>query len=613
MQFARQAQQPDITHLNFGSDTKQDELFLRGTLKYNPSDKLSIRIKGTFTNTKFIGGPSYFSDIVSCPYGTPQRPSEDPGNCLNDGVGYTSRLSNAFLALNPLLENANGSRNNRQILLSSSIDYKVNDVLKLTSVTGYYDVKERLTSNGGYGPVSNNGFAVRYRNRQFSEELRLASDFGGQLDFLLGGFFENRSLYTKTYIGNPTTLAQFPLEWTRQNQKSYSLFGQMIFRPTEQVELTAGGRWTHETKRLLEYNVATFNAAANGFNAPVDVTKLAAYPGSPNPRLQFNNFSPEVTLTYKPQNNLMVFASFKKGFKSGGFDAGYTAGAILGNPLRDQTFDPEKVTGVELGLKSELADRQIMLNLVGYWYDYKDLQVSTFDTIARAYTTQNAAKARIQGVELETQYRPNSVPGLNLHASLAYNNAKFGAYQADCFAGQTAALGCNQTFVASPNQATPPATAFQLNGVFGQYTTQNLTGRRLRKAPEFSANFGGYYEFPMWDGVMFSMSTDVAYSSAYNYGVTYQYFANQRAFAKLDATLRMFADNKSWEIAMIGRNLTNKRNLVNGIDRTGTGGAKGSTQPTCAAIGQTGCQFLPDLIGTAALPRTFAVQLTYKY
>lgn len=586
------------TPTNISRFPKQDEVFLRGSVNFTPSDQLSFRVKGTYTNTKMQGGPSFFSDITYCPYGAPQRPGEDAGNCQNDGVVYTSAFSPAFMATSPLLEGTAGSRNNRQILLTGTMEYKLDDTLTFTAVSGYYDVKERLTSNGGYGPVSNNGFGVRYRNRQFSQEVRLASDLGGAFDFLIGGFYEDRNLYTKTYIGNPSTLARFPLEWTRQNQKTTSVFGQFMVRPAERLELTVGGRYTHETKNLLEYNVATFNTVTNAFNAAVDVTKLAAYPGSPTPRLNFDNFSPEATLTFKPSDELMVFASFKTGYKSGGFDGGYTAGGILGNPARDQNFAPEKVTGGELGLKSQLMGRQLTLNLTGYWYDYKDLQVSTFDTIARAYTTQNAARARVRGVELETRFRPDGIPGLNLHTSIAWNDAKFREYLADCYAGQNQAAGCNQIF----------------NTTTGRFTTQNLAGRRLRKAPEWAINAGGYYEFPVGTGLMASVSADMAYSSGYTFGVAYQPWAFQPAFAKIDATMRLFTEDKRWELALIGRNLTNKRNQINGVDRTGTGGGKGTTDPACtAATGQVGCQLLPDLIGTATLPRTVALQLTFKY
>lgn len=590
---------------------KQEELFLRGTLLFEPSDRLNIRLKGTYTDTDMIGGSSFFSDITACPYGVAQRPFEDASNCQNDGVIFTSQLPPDFMALSPYLENPHGNRNNEQVLLTGTIEYDLTDALSLTSVTGYYDVRERLTSNGGYGPVSNNGFAVRFKNEQISQELRLASDFDSQLNFLLGGFFENRKLYTLTFIAVPGINFVLPLESTNQEQDTYSVFGQLLWNPTDQIEVTVGGRYTHEIKKLLDYTVEPFGGT------PVDVTQLPAYPDT---KRTFNNFSPEVTVTYKPHSDLMLFASFKKGFKSGGYDAGYTNGAILADPARGQTFGPEKVTGGEIGMKSRLADQQLTFNLTAYWYEYKGLQVSVFDTISRAFKLQNAAKARVRGIELETQFDPRSIPGLNLHAAASVNDAKYREYEGDCYAGQTVAQGCNLAFNPIADQANPPLGAALVDGLYGFYTAQDLSGRRLRKAPVFTANVGGYYEFPVISGLLMSFGADLNYSSKYNVGTQLQPIAVQPAFAKIDATLRVFSEDKRWELALIGRNLTNKRNLVNGIDRTGTGGVagvsaatKGNNLPSCTDAGQAGCSALADLIGTPALPRTVALQATFRY
>ena len=580
----------------------QKELFFRGTLTWKPSDRVSVRLKATFTDTDVVGGSSNFSDITTCPYGTPQRPGEDAGNFRNDGQILLEQLPASFLALSGYLENPTGNRNNNQSLLSGQVDWNVTDTLKLTSVTGYYSVSEKLTSNGGYGPYSNNGFAVLFNTEQVNQELRLASSYDGPINFLLGGFYEDRKLYTLTMIGvpfagpfaNPTgfTNIRLPIESTNQKQESYSGFGQLMFDPIDQVQLTVGARYTHENKILQDYTVTPVVAGA--YSTPVDVTKNPLY-GSK--RLSYNDFSPEVTLTWKPATDMMLFASYKEGFKAGGFDAGYTNNAFAANPSRSQVFLPEHVKGGEVGFKSRFADRQVTFNLTGYWYDYKGFQVSVFDTISRAFRLQNAGSARVRGIEAELRYSPNSVPGLSLHATGAYNDAKYRRFDnADCYQGQTQALGCNLGV---------------LNGV--ARTAQDLSGQRLRKAPEFAATFGGYYETLVTDGLMMGLSVDGSYSGAYEYGTNYQPLAYQRAYAKLDATWRLFSEDKRWELAVIGRNLTNKRNLINGIDRTGTGSGKGTTLPSCTGINQTGCAALSDLIGTPTLPRTVAVQVSFKY
>ena len=576
---------------------RQKELFLRGTLAYEPSDRLRVNLKGTFTRTHIIGGPSYFTDVTYCPYGTPQ---ETPAlnDCRNDGTIYTSLLPAAYPGISQFnLKDRHGARFNKQALFAGTAEYQLADDLSLTSVSGYYWVGERLMSNGSYQVTPNYAFAVKFNTHQFTEELRLASSFKSPLNFLVGGFYENRTLFTGTQLGVPSLLINlYDIETTHQRQISYSGFGQLLFDVTPQLQITAGGRYTHEIKKLLDYTV--YQPASVYPNSPIDVTQQATYPGSPDPRLTFNNFSPEATVTYRPTSDLMVFVSYKKGFKSGGFDAGYTAGAIL-SPARQaqgQTFQPEKVSGFEGGFKSEFLDRQLIFNLTGYWYNYDNLQVAVFDTQIHAFKTQNAAKARIKGLELQTSFNPRSLPGFNLHASAALNDAKFRDYLGDCYAGQTQSLGCNLV----------------LNDLTGRYTSQDLAGTRLRKAPKVTATFGGYYEVPVTAGVMFSLSSDVEYSDGYITSTNYNPDTFQKSFAKIDASARIFTEDKRWEFAVIGRNLTNKRTLINANDRNSTGGGKGGTV-SCTTLAQTGCDRLPDITATPTLPRTVALQLTWHY
>ncbi len=597
---------------------KQEEVFLRGTIAFKPVEGFRWRLKGTYTHTDIEGGPSYYSDVVACPYGVGQGLVDSASNCSNDGRILTSQLPPAFLALDPYLgANGNGYRDNKQLLVTNTFDFDLTDALTFTSVTGYYRIRERLASNGGYSVSSVNGFSVVFDQDQITQELRLRSSFDGPLNFLVGGFYEFRKLYTRTFIGNPLLQAQgqprpfweFPLESTNQKHDSFSAFGQLLWKPSDPFEITVGGRYTHEIKNLIDFTVRPVGGV------PTDVTQLPAYPGGPQPQLTFDNFSPEVTVSYRPAPDVLLFASYKRGFKSGGFDAGFTGGAILANPARRQTFEPEKVKGFEGGVKSELFDRQLTLNLTGYWYDYNNLQVSAFDTTARAFVTQNAARARIRGLELETRFRPDAVPGLSLHASAALNDAKFREYLGACYNGQNVALGCNQVFQPAAVQNPIPAGAVLVNGQYGYYTSQDLSGRRLRKAPKWSINAGAYYETPVSQGFMMSLSADVAYSSGYDTGTAYQPLAYQDAFAKVDATMRLFTEDKQWELALIGRNLTNVRNLIAGIDRTGTGSSttKGSNLPLCTSIAGTGCNKLSDILGTPMQPRSVALQLTYRY
>ncbi|GAB3103311.1 TonB-dependent receptor [Aestuariicella hydrocarbonica] len=582
---------------------QQEDMFLRGTFTLDPIDELRISLKGTYADTEIDGATSYFSDITHCPYGNPQELYPVAGNCKNDGEIITSQIPGEVLALNPQLK-SNGHRDSEQTLISATVEFDLTESLTLTSVTGYYDAEEELSSNGGYGLAPSNVYAVNYENEQISEELRLASNFSGPFNFLMGGFYEERELYTDTYIVIPTVAAptcplcfELPFETTSQDQESYSFFAQLLFDFTEQIELSVGGRYTHETKEVTEYTIiaeSPFDPAPVLKGTPIDVLGLPTYPG--DTKLDFSNFSPEVTLTYKPFENMMYFASYKEGYKSGGFDGSYTAGAVLTKGVN--SFDPEEVSGFELGLKSSLMDKQVIFNATAYWYDYQDLQVATYDTAARSFGTGNAAEATVRGIELETKYYPQAAPGLELHATANFNDAEFDEFFAQCYKSQSQALGCDNDI--------DPSTGFG--------NTQDLSGVQLRKAPEFTATVGGYYETSLASGLMMSFSSDLFYSGKYNYGTDYQPYTEQQSFFKLDASMRIFSEDNHWELALIGRNLSDERNLVNGIDRTGTGGAYGTTSPVCSSLPATGgCIAAADVIGTPTRGRTLTLQATYRY
>lgn len=582
---------------------KQEDLFLRGTFAADPVDQLRITVKGTYADTEIDGATSYFSDITYCPYGDPQELYPIAENCKNDGKIFTAEIPDEVLALNPQLKSS-GHRDSEQTLLSATIEWDMSESLTLTSVTGYYDAEEELSSNGGYGLAPSNVYAVNYENEQTSQELRLASNFDGWFNFLIGGFYEERELFTDTYIVIPTVAApvcptcfELPYEATSQDQESYSYFAQFLFDLTDQLELSLGGRYTHETKEVTDYTIiaeSTFDPAPVIQGTPVDVLALPSYPG--DTKLDFSNFSPEVTLTYKPTDNMMYFASYKEGYKSGGFDGSYTAGAVLSNGVN--SFDPEEVSGYEVGFKSTLMDKQLTFNATAYWYDYEDLQVATYDTAARSFGTGNAAKSRVRGIELEAKYYPQEAPGLELHASANFNDAEFREFFAQCYKSQSQAMGCNNDI--------DPITGFG--------NTQDLSGEQLRKAPKFTATVGGYYEAPLVANWMLSFSTDVFYSGKYNYGTDYQPYTEQDSFVKVDSSIRIFSDDNRWELALIGRNLTDRRNLVNGIDRTGTGGDYGTTAPVCSSLPATGgCIPAADVIGTPTRGRTVTLQATYKY
>src|SRR5690606_9284697 len=130
----------------------------------------------------------------------------------------------------------------------------------------------------------------------------------------------------------------------------------------------------------------------------------------------FEQFTPRMSISYEPRRDLNFYASYGKGFKSGGFDM---RGDVVLTPTTVNGYNPEKIVSYEVGMKGAFLDRTLFLNLAGYFANYKDQQVtiqspSAGGTGAIASFVDNAGKAEIYGFEAEARI----VPSRNFSANL---------------------------------------------------------------------------------------------------------------------------------------------------------------------------------------------------
>ena len=206
----------------------------------------------------------------------------------------------------------------------------------------------------------------------------------------------------------------------------------------EQLEVTVGGRYSHEKKRLP----LVMSGGGLGETYPVaiptpilDDTTIVNLAKSKD---TWKDFSPEITASYRPNRNLTIFASYKQGFLSGGFNSSSVSFNDAAN--LDLSYDPQTIEGFEAGVKSALFDNTLFLNFAAYTYKVDDLQVSQF-TNATA-TIRNAGAVKIKGVEADFTYN-TPVDGLTIRGAAAYNKGKYSSFpDAPCYNGQTPAQGC---------------------------------------------------------------------------------------------------------------------------------------------------------------------------
>ena len=359
-------------------------------------------------------------------------------------------------------------RNKRQTwAVTGTLDVGLTDVFTLKSITNYRkfynNPLQDLDVSSVVEPTRHNNYS---RGHQFSEEMQLSFD-ARRLKGLVSAYYFDEYLFGDNRIGlNPGIDVDPALQSIRVRfmgdvkVKSYALFGQATYDLTDQFAVTLGARYTHEKR--------TGNS--------VTTTPAGSFPSSPGG--SFNNFSPRVSLEWRPMADVLAFATYSKGFKSGIILTGQT------NPI----LHPETVENWEAGIKSSFFDRMLTLNLTGFTSKFKNLQVGKSVPSASGTSIntifENAAAAKSSGVELEATLRP--VHGLKISVAGGYLDAKFEDYLS------SNPLELNQT---------PPSP------------TLSLKGKRLVQAPKWTTNLRASYEAEMEDGATLTFAGDLDYKS----------------------------------------------------------------------------------------------------
>jgi len=238
-----------------------------------------------------------------------------------------------------------------------------------------------------------------------------------------------------------------------------------------------------------------------------------------------------------------LFGSYKKAFKSGSF-------SIATPPVRglDNSFGDEEVKGGEIGLKSRLLDRTLLFNISAYDYKYTGLQVGNVEPVQGGIPvikTVNAGSATSKGVEAEVVYHPPQIPALSLHGDIAYNDSRYNKLNnIPCFGGQRIAEGCDLVF----SQAQ--------NGGLGGFTAQDVSGLPLIRAAKWQANFGFDWETDVGRDMKLIVVNSQQYSSRQLVNLALPIY--QKGFIKADLSFILQGPRDRWELALIGRNLTNR-------------------------------------------------------
>lgn len=293
--------------------------------------------------------------------------------------------------------------------------------VELTSITAYrrLNLDERDDLDGTTLPFQ--VYLADESGKQFSQELRLSYD-SDSFKLLAGAFYSNENVdRTETITFGPASLLTVlagptPLVWdfgVGLKSKSYALFGQAVWNPTDRLSLTVGARYSWDEKDVL-FDTRT--------TVPVGISNYRQAAAR-----KWNSFDPSVSLSYDLAEDVMAYMSYTSGYKSGAFQFIATSAAVA-----QQVAEPEEVDSYELGLRSTLFDRRLRLNIAGFSMDYTNLQQLRLVDVGGGVTRVligNAGDSRIRGFEAEG--RAAFDDSWSLDFSYGYLDAKFKTYVFD--------------------------------------------------------------------------------------------------------------------------------------------------------------------------------------
>ena len=531
---------------------------------------------------------------------------------------------------------------------SSSLDmaYKFSD-FTLKSITGFADFQVERTADSD---MSASQVFIDYqltKAKTFSQELQILSGGKGPLGYVAGYYYFKDKLRGTLYsvqqpriirseaLTAPLTLAQNggaffddPIAETESN----ALYAQFSFKASDQLTFTLGARRTEDKKNFKFANtnsIAPRNASGArdatlinfatplppnsaygsagtsncvpargpGFNCdPADPTVLL---GATYDEKTFTKSTGRAAVDYKVDKNQLLYATYSTGFRSGGFNSGQALEAV-------RTFLPEEVKAFEIGSKNRFLDNSFQLNIAAFNNVYTNLQEQRQVPVGLATisTIFNAAKAKANGVEIESEWR--ATDRLSLGGTLSLLDAKYTSFPDVALpfgtsilvtdASATTATVVNGVTIAPAGQRRVFAPGYSCGLIPGTGGTGqpgaaygcDLTGKRVPYASRYQGALSGSYEIDLPGGGRLIPVGVVTFSSGYFGQPTNAEIEKQAAYTKVDLKLNWEIDRRMG-LQMFVDNAGDKQVINRFV--WGGGGA---------------------LQVSAAPPRTFGVRFTYK-
>lgn len=499
----------------------KDVAAARASLEWDVSDSFSLRFAADYSDDDSLskGGHRQTNGNTSG--------VEPLDNIFDTRAGATQQPSTA------------GIDGNQEVVAEGamvSANWEISDSLTFTSTTAYREDYTESVVDLDSLEAMDFDLQIIYDNQQFSQEFKL----GYSSDRMHGvfGFYyldanaknDFDAILNVAGVGNVGAFSPLTVYTGGDvDTDTWSLFGDLTYDFTEQLSGSAGLRYTTDKRTALVQRLvyAGIGSAAFGTSNPLIATNANF-----EAEKTFNNVSPKIGISWKPKEDMNIYASYSRGFKAGGFDPRSNTNQ---NPNAVNGYDPEVIDATEVGIKTKLADDRIALNLAYFYNDYTDMQIpgsvpydSDGDGINDDFagSVTNAGKAVLSGFEIESTL-------------LATENLSF-----------TLAAGYIDADLKE----------FVLNGA-------NIASQRvIQFTPDWTGNFSTNYSTELSMGGELSVIGTLSYK-----GLTYNFetpdpLVDQEAYTLFDMSIVWNSDDDKYFIGLHGKNLTDEEYKVAGFN-----------------------------------------------
>ncbi len=511
---------------------------------YKPNDDFSIRLIGEYSSEQqSAGAVTTLTSLGLTPDKIRAKLAATGATIAVDPNGLTTAAGGPF------------QTGTRQGAGSAEINWKLGD-FTLTSLTAfrYWQYRSRSDTEGSSADVMYGGYYIQ--DRQWSQELRLAFPRIGNVDAVVGLYYFSQAVDTDQHVdygpeaaawlsGIPDALlpayaklspaiagllAYNNTRWdTIANPltHSYAAFGQVNWHVTPRWNITAGFRETHETKSEDVYRPIPVSQSTG-----LPVAALAGQAAGPI-HAAISNTAPSFLLStdYHVTPGIMLYGLISRGQKAGGLNTALPPTGLGADALK---VEPEVATNFEIGLKSDLLDHRLTLNVDIYRTDLRNYQANVLQEVGGQVVQllTNAGRARSQGVEAEATARP--FKGLSVRGFVAYNDAKYLSYaNGPC-----------------PLEVTGKATC-------------DLSGKPIAGAPKWTTGLNGTYEHGLGTHMAGYVSGEYSWRSSFFGSLDDSELTRTGRYGLLNLRLGVRSKDQRWDLSVWGRNVTNVHYAAN--------------------------------------------------